>query len=129
SKPDKTTRRVPVKDKICKLCGTPFTPKSNHAKYCSPDCSHTANKENIKLFKKARKNVIIAAKEKPKPKPEKENKRPAHTTYFEQPSHIKPEPFKDDKIPLQIDRRTTIMINKNDDPEEARARYLLKHKM
>lgn len=37
-----------MKSKICPICGTEFTPKSNNAKYCSDKCRKTGRKVSRK---------------------------------------------------------------------------------
>ena len=65
---------LPVKDKLCKNCGNPFTPYMTTDRYCSPKCAMTAG-----VGKAIKRSAILQstapAKSKPKPKTKQEPSR------------------------------------------------------
>lgn len=124
-------RRREMFDKVCKACGKTYSTGMPQSRYCSPSCSQRAWRNR----KNGLPDDYIKAKVLYRPKTDKKTnitiKSSAARADKEllQEKVIPPPPDLTQKIPLRIDHRTVIYIKPDEDPEEAKARFLLKHKM
>lgn len=128
----------------CQYCGQDFTTHHYLTKYCSDACRKRAQKINQHNFycktRDLKASVKKAAKER-RLEQEAVVKQRNYTSaaskklkalnnlMIEVPEVLKPDANAHKTIPVRINSRTTIFIAPGQDPEEARTKYLLKHKM